>query len=186
MLLLLFANPSVLSWFPASGIQPAGGIPPGSPLSDRLLLSLPYLILPGVAYVYASSTFIALITRSSVREILSRDFITTARAKGLGQRQVLYRHALRNALFPLITTFGNIFPAMVGGSVIIESIFSLPGMGSQILYAVYNQDYPTLAAIFTCTGLLTMTGFLVSDILYSMADPRVRDQMRTDFKTGLL
>ena len=106
-------------------------------------------------------------------EILGSDFIRTARAKGLSEKQVLWKHALKNSLFPVITVFAHVFPSMIGGSVIIENIFTIPGMGNAIFQSITTQDYPVLIAVFTLTGLLTATGYLVSDILYAWVDPRI-------------
>ena len=112
-------------------------------------------------------------TRVSTLEIYGQDFIRTARAKGLSARTVLYRHAFRNALLPIITVFANVFPAAIGGSVILETVFSIPGMGREIVQAIYQQDYPVIVAVFTLTGVLTLAGYLLADILYSVADPRI-------------
>lgn len=88
-------------------------------------------------------------------------------------RKVVYKHALRNALFPIITVFSNIFPAAIGGSVIIETIFGIPGMGKEIVDAIYAKDYSLIICVFTLSGLLTLVGFLVADILYAFVDPRI-------------
>ena len=109
-------------------------------------------------------------------EILGSDFIRTARAKGLSEKKVLWKHALKNSLFPVITVFAHVFPAMIGGSVIIETIFTIPGMGFTIYHGITTQDYPLLIAVFTLTGLLTATGYLVSDMLYAWVDPRISFQ----------
>lgn len=106
-------------------------------------------------------------------EIVNQDYIRTARAKGLTERVVIYKHALRNGLLPIITVFANIFPVAIGGSVILEVIFTIPGMGGESYNAIVNQNYPMLIAIFTITGVLTLVGYLVSDILYAVADPRI-------------
>ena len=94
-------------------------------------------------------------------------------AKGLPFRLVVFRHAFRNSLLPLITVFANVFPLAIGGSVILETIFTIPGMGFETVHSIQNQNYPMIVAIFTITGVLTMTGYLVSDILYAFADPRI-------------
>ena len=106
-------------------------------------------------------------------EILGSDFIRTARAKGRNERRILWVHALKNSLFPVITVFAHVFPAMIGGSVILESIFSIPGMGNAIYQSITTQDYPVLIAVFSITGLLTAVGCLISDLLYAWIDPRI-------------
>jgi peptide/nickel transport system permease protein len=105
---------------------------------------------------------------------MKQDYIRTARAKGLSETRILIHHALRNSLSPIITLFGQSLPMLFGGSVIIESIFSIPGMGLEIYESVINYDYPMIVALFTIIGLLTMLGNLISDVLYAWVDPRVR------------
>ena len=131
------------------------------------------MVLPLITYTYSSFAFISRIMRSSMLENLNQDYIRTARAKGLDENKVLWRHTLRNSLLPVITIFVNIFPMAIGGSVIIETIFTYPGMGLGSYEAIHNYDYPTIVAIFTLSGFLTMVGYLVADILYAIADPRI-------------
>jgi len=173
LLLLVFANPSVLHWFPASGVTPVSGYPVNASFFEKVKLSLPYLVLPAIAYTYGSLAFLSRLTRSSMLEILHQDYVRTARAKGLTERVVIYKHAFRNALLPIITVFANILPATLGGSVILESIFSIPGMGRETFNAIQNQDYPVIVGVFTLTGVLTLVGYLLADILYAAADPRI-------------
>lgn len=175
LLLMLFANPEFLSIFPASGVKPLGGMENDSML-DRITAILPYLVLPTITYTYSSLAFISRTVRISILDILRLDFIQTARAKGLEEDKVLRRHAFRNALLPVITIFSGVFPAAIGGSVIIESIFSIPGMGLTIYQSIDARDYPVIMAVFIITGLITMTGYLISDILYALADPRISFQ----------
>jgi peptide/nickel transport system permease protein len=171
LLLMIFANPSVLGWFPASGVAPVS-----SAEGDlhSITKHLPYIVLPLTCYALASLPFLARTVRSSMIGELHKDYIVTARAKGLEEKNVLWQHAFRNSFFPLITLTAWLFPAMIGGSAILETVFSIPGMGLEIVQSVYNRDYPMLIAVFTLTGLLTVTGYLVSDLLYTVADPRVR------------
>jgi peptide/nickel transport system permease protein len=173
LLLMTFANPDVLYIFPPTGVKPVGGYPQGAGFFEMIRLSLPHLILPTICYTYSSFTFLTRIMRNSMLEILGSDFIRTARAKGLSEKKVLWKHALKNSLFPVITVFAHVFPAMIGGSVIIESIFTIPGMGYAIYSGITTQDYPLLIAVFTLTGLLTSTGYLISDLLYAWIDPRI-------------
>lgn len=173
LLLMGLANPLTAQVFPASGVEPMTGIPDGTSWLKTISLRIPYLILPTIAYTYAQLAFLSRITRVSMLETLSQDFVRTAQAKGLSQFRVLYVHAFRNALLPLITVFSNIFPAAIGGSVILETIFSIPGMGQQIFQAIYSNDYPVIITVFTLTGILTLVGYLVADILYAFADPRI-------------
>jgi peptide/nickel transport system permease protein len=177
-LLITFANPDVLHWFPASGVKPASAYPINTSFFEKVKLSLPYLVLPTIAYTYSSLAFLSRLTRGSMLEILQQDYIRTARAKGLSERVVVYKHAFRNALLPIITVFANILPAALGGSVILESIFSIPGMGRETFNAIQNQDYPMIVGVFTLTGVLTLIGYLLSDLLYVAVDPRISFQKK--------
>ena len=93
--------------------------------------------------------------------------------KGLGEGKVILKHALRNSLLPVITVFAAIFPMAIGGSIIIEVIFSIPGMGVEIYNSILNYDYPMIITVFTLSGFLTMIGYLVADLLYAVVDPRI-------------
>lgn len=173
LLLMSFANPDTLWIFPASGVKPMTGYPEDTGLFQRIWITLPYLVLPLICYVYSSFAFISRTVRSSMLEVLPMDFIRTARAKGLKEKNVVYNHALKNSLLPLITIFANVFPLAIGGSVIIESVFSIPGMGREAYSAISTQNYPVIVAVFTLTGVFTLIGYLLSDILYAAADPRI-------------
>jgi peptide/nickel transport system permease protein len=173
LLLMTFSNTDAINIFPASGVKPITGYPLDAGLFEKIKLSLPYLVLPTICYTYSSLAFLSRTLRVSMLEILSRDFIRTARAKGLPEKKVLWKHALKNSLLPVITVFANVFPFMIGGSVILESIFTIPGMGSTIYASIDAQDYPMIVAVFTLTGILTMIGYLISDVLYALVDPRI-------------
>ncbi len=173
LLLMYFANPDMIAWFPASGVEPLRGFAPDAGFFNKWAARLPYLVLPAIAYTYATFAFLSRIMRSSMLEIVGQDYIRTARAKGLSERTVIYKHALRNALLPIITVFANIFPAAIGGSVILEVIFTIPGMGNEAFSAIVNQNYPMIIAVMTISGALTLVGYLVSDVLYAAADPRI-------------
>jgi peptide/nickel transport system permease protein len=174
LLLMNFANPDILKIFPASGIAPTEGFSDNMSWLARMGATLPYLVLPTICFTYSQLAFLSRITRVSTLEVFGQDFIRTARAKGLSENTVLYRHAFRNALLPIITVFSNIFPAAVGGSVILETVFTIPGMGREIVQAIYQQDYPVIVSVFTLTGILTLFGYLLADILYAAADPRIQ------------
>ena len=107
-------------------------------------------------------------------DVLHQDYITTARAKGLPENTVIYRHALRNALLPLITLLGLSIPGLIGGSVIAESLFAIPGMGKLFYDAVLMRDFPVIMGILTIGAALTLLGNLLADLAYAWADPRVR------------
>jgi peptide/nickel transport system permease protein len=113
--------------------------------------------------------------RSSMLNVIGQDYITTARAKGLSERVVIYKHALRNALLPLITQAGLAIPGLIGGSVIFETIYAIPGMGQLFFQAVMSRDYPVVMGIVIIGALLTLIGNLVADVCYAVADPRIRE-----------
>jgi peptide/nickel transport system permease protein len=173
LLLMTFANPDVLNWFEANGVKPVTGYPDGSSMLDKFMISLPYIVLPLICYTYSSLAFLSRTMRVAMLEVIGQDFIRTAKAKGLTYRTIIYKHGFRNALLPIITVFANIFPAAVGGSVILEYIFGIPGMGQEIINAIYTKDYPMIVCVFTLSGFMTLIGYLVADILYAMADPRI-------------
>ena len=176
LLLMTFANPLALPLFPASGVEPPTGIASGTNWLESARIRLPYLILPTITYTYAQLAFLSRIARVSVLEAAAQDFIRTARAKGLDEGAVYYKHAFRNALLPLITVFSDIFPVAIGGSVILETVFSIPGMGQQIFQAILSKDYPVIISVFTLTGIFTLIGYLLADIIYAVADPRIAYQ----------
>ena len=111
--------------------------------------------------------------RIGMIDVINQDYIRTARAKGLSERKVILKHALRNSLLPVITVFAAIFPMAIGGSIIIEVIFSIPGMGVEVYNSILNYDYPMIITVFTLSGFLTMVGYLVADLLYAVVDPRI-------------
>jgi peptide/nickel transport system permease protein len=108
--------------------------------------------------------------------VLSQDYVRTARSKGLAEDDVVYRHALRNALLPFVTMFGLMIPGLVGGSVIVEQIFAWPGLGRLVYDAVLARDFPVILTINFIGAVLTLLGTLLSDVLYAVVDPRIRVQ----------
>ena len=132
-------------------------------------IALPALVL-SIGGVAAQSRFI----RASMIETMREDYIRTAFAKGLAQETVFYKHALRNSIRPLITGIGGLLPGLIGGSIIIETIFAYPGLGRLGYEAVLERDYPTLVALNFIVAVLVLLGNLISDVLYAVVDPRVR------------
>jgi peptide/nickel transport system permease protein len=174
MLMMTFSNPDVINVLPSSGVKPVEGFADGISWFEKIKITIPYLIMPIICFTYGSIAFLSRTMRVGMLETLSMDFIRTARAKGLSEKKVIWKHAFRNSLLPIITVFANVFPAAIGGSVILETVFTIPGMGFSIYQAIGNHDYPVIVAVFTLTGLLTLIGYLVSDILYAMVDPRIK------------
>ena len=174
LLLMLFSNPDFLNWFPSSGIAPLDGMYQSNSFLQQFLSSISYFILPIICFTYGSIAFLTKTMSNSITNEMQQDYIRTAKAKGVAMHKIIWHHAFRNSLLPIITVFASVFPAVVGGSVILETIFTLPGMGRAIYQAIGNHDYNLIVAVFTITGTLTLFGFLISDILYSIADPRIR------------
>jgi peptide/nickel transport system permease protein len=134
---------------------------------------LAHLVLPVACLTYGSVAVTSRFVRSSMLEEMGRDYVRTARAKGLPERSVILRHALPNSVLSLITLFGLTFPALASGAVIVERIFGLPGMGKLTFDAVLGRDMPVLMGTVTVAGVVTMLGALASDLLYAVADPRI-------------
>ncbi|NJB68326.1 peptide/nickel transport system permease protein [Desulfobaculum xiamenense] len=133
-----------------------------------------HLTLPIFIYTFGSLAGMSRFMRSSMLEVLRQDYILTAQAKGLPIRTVIFKHALRNALLPVITILGLSVPALIGGSVIIESIFALPGLGQLFYQGVMARDYPLIMGNLVLGALLTLAGNLLADVAYGLADPRIR------------
>lgn len=133
-----------------------------------------HLILPIFVSAFTGLAADSRFMRSSMLEVIRQDFVTVARAKGLPERTVIYRHAFRNALLPIITLMGLSVGSLIGGSVIFENIFGIPGMGQLFYMSVMTRDYPTVMGILTIGAFLTLTGNLLADIGYMLADPRIR------------
>ncbi len=174
ILLMLFSNPHALNWLPASGIQPVGGFQEEKNILSRIISTIPYLILPLICFILPSLAFMARTIRAATAEIMQQDFIRTARAKGLPEKTILQKHVFRNVLLPVITLFALAWPALLSGSVIIENIFSIPGMGLLTFHAVQQQDYPVLSGVFITCGVFTLATFSLADILYSLTDTRLK------------
>ncbi len=136
--------------------------------------ALSHLVLPGVALGTIPMALIARMTRSSMLEVIRQDFIRTERAKGLPERRVIYRHALRNALIPIITVIGMEFGLLLGGAILTETIFAWPGLGRYTVDAVYARDYPAIQGSVLFIAFIFVVVNLVTDILYAFINPRIR------------
>jgi peptide/nickel transport system permease protein len=133
-----------------------------------------HLMLPAIIMAIHGIGGLSRYTRSSMLEVIRQDYVRTARAKGLPEDTVYYKHALRNALLPIITIFGFLIPGLIGGSIIIETVFAWPGIGRLAYQAVLARDYPVVMTITTISAVLTLAGNFIADILYAIADPRIR------------
>jgi peptide/nickel transport system permease protein len=133
-----------------------------------------HLMLPSIILAIGGIAALSRYTRSSMLEVIRQDYVRTAKAKGLSEETVYYKHALRNALLPIITLFGFLIPGLIGGSIIMETVFAWPGIGRLAYQAVLARDYPVVMTINTITAVLVLIGNFVADILYGIADPRIR------------
>lgn len=171
-LLLMILFGIQLSWLPISGLRSlnyeymSGG--------EQLLDLVKHLVLPVFISAFGGLAGLSRYMRANMLEVIRQDYILTARAKGLSERQVIYKHALRNALLPAITILGLSIPGLIGGSVIFETIFAIPGMGQLFYMSVMARDYPTVMGILLIGAVLTLIGNLIADVSYAAADPRIR------------
>jgi len=161
-----------LGWLPVQGITSLNF--DSLSVYNKFLDIGKHLILPVFVSSIGSLAAMSRYMRGSMLEVLHKDYIKTARAKGLSERKVVYKHALKNAILPIITILGLSVPGLIGGSVIIETIFGIPGMGRLFFESVMGRDYPVIMAILVIGALLTLLGNLLADISYSLADPRIR------------
>lgn len=173
LLLFVFSEGSnYFHWFPTGGFQDIN--------SDELTLIgktkdiLHHLALPLFCMTYGGFAALSRYGRTSLLEVINADYIRTARAKGLAEYVVILKHAVRNGMIPIITLMGTILPVILGGSVIIEVIFNIPGMGTMSYNAIMNRDYNVIMGFNLISIILTLTGLVISDVLYVIADPRIK------------
>ena len=171
MLILLFGGGQFLNWFPVYGLNSEGAdrLPIAAWLFDRGW----HLVLPVFCLTYEGLAYISRQQRAGMLEVIRQDYIRTARAKGLSEKTVIFKHALRNSIIPIVTLMASLFPAILGGSVIVESIFSIPGMGKLGFDSILARDYPTIMGIAVISAFLTLIGILVADLAYTLVDPRI-------------
>jgi peptide/nickel transport system permease protein len=171
MLIIFFGGGDFFDWFPYAGLYSNNYeyLSTMGQITDLIW----HMILPIIVYTYGTFAYLSRQMRVGMLEVIRQDYIRTARAKGLSENVVIYKHALRNSLIPIITILAYILPAMIGGSVIIETIFTIPGMGSLAFEAITSRDYPIVMAVFTISAVLTLIGILLADLLYSVVDPRI-------------
>lgn len=171
LLLMIFfgVNMGIL---PISGYQSldVSGMGPLERLADWAR----HLVLPVSILAFTGFAAMSRYSRSSMLEVIRQDFIRTARAKGLSEKAVILKHAFRNALLPIVTILGLMVPELIGGAVITETIFAIPGMGKLFIESTYARDYPTVMGILVIGAALTLLGNLVADVSYALVDPRIR------------
>lgn len=174
IMILVFAI--TLGWFPPGNVIPfdwASSGPPSSILV-QILVRLQYLTLPAVSLTFVSYGFFLLLTRATMMETLSDDYITTARAKGLSERVILFKHAFKNASLPLVTATALSFGSILSGAIITETLFNWNGLGLWLFNSVLTKDTPVMAAMFYVIALSVIIANLISDIVYGIIDPRIR------------
>jgi peptide/nickel transport system permease protein len=163
-ILMILALSLQLRWLPSGGFVP---------WSDSPWQALRHLIMPSVALGLVLAATIVRMERSAVLEVLNEDYMRTARAKGLTEAQVVYRHALANALIPTVTIVGLQVGTLLGGAIIVEQIFSLPGLGRLVLFAVFNRDWPLIQGLVFFLATLTIALNFLVDLSYAWLDPRI-------------
>ena len=171
LLILFLGGGDYLHWFPITGIRSLNA--EQLPFFERLLDHLWHMVLPVVCLTYGGLAYVSRQMRAGMLETIRQDYIRTARAKGLSENAVIYKHALRNSLIPIVTLGGLLLPALFGGSVIIENIFTIPGMGQLGFDAILSRDYPVVMAISTIAAFLTLVGLLISDLCYALVNPTI-------------
>ena len=171
LLLLFFCYGDYFKWFPMERLHSDGAEQFG--FFRYWLDYLWHAFLPVACLSLFSLASLAMYSRSSMLDVIGQDFIRTARAKGVPENTVTYKHALRNALIPILTLFSNFLPAMLGGSVLIEYLFNIPGMGRLGWNAIEKQDFPTLMALVYVQAIVVLLSILMTDVLYTVVDPRI-------------
>ncbi len=161
-----------LAWFPPAGLTSLE-FEPSWPWHRRLADIAHHLALPLLIGTYGAFAFLSRVLRASMLDQKSQDYVRTARAKGVPERAVILRHVLRNSIIPIVTNIGGLLPALIGGAVIIETIFSLPGLGYLGYQSVLARDYPVVLALFSVSSALTLVGILISDVALVLVDPRI-------------
>ncbi len=176
LLILVFAI--TLGWFPSGNVVPFDwgnpNIGPPSSVLLQILVRLQYLFLPAVTLTFISYGQFLLLTRATMLETLSDDYITTARAKGLSERVIMFKHAFKNASLPLVTATALSFGGILGGAIITETLFNLQGLGLWLFQSVLNKDFPVMAAMFYVIAISVIIANFISDIIYGIIDPRIR------------
>ncbi|MEW6719694.1 MAG: ABC transporter permease [Thermodesulfobacteriota bacterium] len=173
-LLLMILFGVKLGWLPISGLVSMEH--DSLTLAGRLLDRARHLVLPVFIAGFTGLAGISRYMRSNMLEVIRQDYVATARAKGLPERKVVFRHAVRNALLPVITILGLSVPELLGGAVIFETIFAIPGMGQLFFQGVMSRDYPLVMGMLTIGAFLTLLGNILADVGYAMADPRIKTE----------
>lgn len=165
-LILIMVFAVNLGWFPTGGVATLNS---DFSIVDRIH----HLLLPAFVLATADMAGLTRYTRSNMLDVLNQDYIRTARSKGFKENRVLFKHGLRNALLPVITIFGLMIPSFIGGAVVVEQIFTWPGLGKLFVDSAFQRDYPVIMAMTVISAVLVVVGNLIADILYAIVDPRI-------------
>jgi peptide/nickel transport system permease protein len=171
LLLLFFCYGDYLKWFPMERLHSDGA--DSFPMSRYILDYLWHAALPVLCLSLFSVAGLAMYARTAMLDVIAQDYVRTARAKGVPEWKVILKHVLRNGLIPIITLFANFLPAMLGGSVLIEYLFNIPGMGQLSFSSIEQKDFPTLMALIYIDAIIVLVSILISDLLYVVVDPRI-------------
>lgn len=171
LLILFLGGGDFFDIYPANGV---GQLDSSMSFLQQFWTRTHFLILPVICFTYGGLAFLSRQMRGAMINTLSQDYIRTARAKGLDDETVLWKHSFKNSLIPIITLFANVFPLLISGAVIIEFKFTIPGMGKTAYEALLARDYPVVYTIVMFSAILTLVGYLVADILYAWVDPRIK------------
>jgi peptide/nickel transport system permease protein len=155
-----------LKWLPVAGYK--------SVAEAGLLVHLRYIILPVISLAMMQAAVLTRMTRSSIIDVINNDYIKAAKAKGLTERAILYKHALKNAMIPILTTIGQTFALLLSGAAVVETVFGIPGIGQLIVSSVTKRDYPVIQGIVLVISLIYVVINFVIDLLYGVIDPRMR------------
>lgn len=173
MLLIVFlGGGQFLNWFPVNGLSSIGAESMSWPqwLGDRLW----HMVLPVACLTYGGLAGLSRFARAGMIEVIRQDYVRTARAYGFSEKTIIFKYAMRNSLIPIITLLATLLPDLIAGSFIIESIFSIPGMGRLGFEALVSRDYPLIMGILSISAFLTLVGLILSDIMYALVDPRIK------------
>jgi len=164
-LVAIFFFAVYLGWFPSQGYEM---------LQDGVGRWLWFISLPALSLGVQTAALVARMTRSSMLEVLNQDYIRTARAKGLAEKRVVFKHALKNGLIPVLTVVGMTLGTLLGGAVITETVFNLPGIGQLVITAIKNRDYPMVQGVIMFIAMIYVCANLLVDVLYGWFDPRIK------------
>ena len=172
LLILYLGGGEFLNWFPVAGLNSVGA--ERWPWYGWLLDRIHHIVLPIMCLTYGGLAGLSRYARAGMIETIRQDYIRTARAYGFSEKIVVFKYAMRNSMIPILTLLGTLLPALIGGSVIIEKVFSIPGMGKLGLEAILSRDYPLIMGVLSMSALLTLIGLVISDITYALVDPRIK------------